>query len=651
MSVTATIADSLSVGKKLRVTLVLRGPILTQSSVSGPWGVDAVCARNADGQLYLPGSLVRGKVRESFEQLGLDPFQRSRSLDMGDYLAQGEANDARADALRDRSRRQLELDRPRRVYDMTFSDFVAEGDWPEAGIHSLTRVTMDPSTRAAKKGGLRTLDCPVLPGQPIRFTGSVYYLSRGTETGVESALQRALGWITSFGSDQSVGYGRLISTELESADVALDFVDSGDFKTADVDFTFEDYLCFPNGVVNGNVYESDRVISGAVIKGAMAAAIKDFLSLKPAADIVAEGEDNRHLGLLCKYFNSLVVTNAVPCRIGTQKLLTQAPLSLVSDGKDGFIDLATYHDLAEPLVAGKAIAFQTDWKGETHQAYEKRLGLDHARDFPRQELRVRTAVDTAKGRSHDGKLFAYRGYSPSGFSWRCSVTLSDPCNQVEAEQRQALGRQLRAVLQSGWMQFGKTKTRGSGKVINKQLAELPPPSQVDGHNGFVVRLLGDALMLDPREIEAGSGRLSPSLERVDSMYGDYWHDVSNGILRHLPARRFAANTLVGGYQAFRFRYQLPPKSGGSATAPYNPTLLTSAGSVFVLVFDESDRTAVETLLTSWLRYGLPIPPWAADAYGNTFATNPFLPENGYGQIAVGATNLQKLQPSCTEIPE
>ena len=259
------------------------------------------------------------------------------------------------------------------------------------------------------------------------------------------------------------------------------------------------------------------------------------------------------------------------------------------------------------------------------------------RSDPPSELRVRTAVDTATGRARESELFAYRGFRPEKHRWHCTITLNDHDGEVDDQQRQLLWAQLAAVLESGWMSFGKTKARGTAKVSTDPVPSKPSPVKIGQHECFVVSLQSPALMLDPRQ---SCKTLNPTIDEVDELYDAYWQDVSRQLFRHRRSHRFAGNELIGGYQAYRYRFQPDPK-GHPPTSPktqrelpYNPSLLTSAGSVFVLQFDSADSNKAEDKIREWLRYGLPLPSWAKQAYGETFATNPFLPQNGYGEIRV-----------------
>ena len=70
----------------LTVTLTLKGPILTRSTSGDKPGVDAPMARDSQGRFYLPFSLVRGRLRQTWEELGV------KEDDVACWLGAGSSN-------------------------------------------------------------------------------------------------------------------------------------------------------------------------------------------------------------------------------------------------------------------------------------------------------------------------------------------------------------------------------------------------------------------------------------------------------------------------------------------------------------------------------------------------------------------------------
>jgi len=110
------------------------------------------------------------------------------------------------------------------------------------------------------------------------------------------------------------------------------------------------------------------------------------------------------------------------------------------------------------------------------------------------------------------------------------------------------------------------------------------------------------------------------------MYEQAWHEISAGKLRLL--RYFARQRLSGG----KHRQKIMQNSSNS----YRPWLLTEAGSVFVLQGKED----IADMIKLWLSQGLPIADSAIQWYrlgdvpAQYWQYTPFVPENGYGEIAV-----------------
>ena len=71
----------------------------------------------------------------------------------------------------------------------------------------------------------------------------------------------------------------------------------------------------------------------------------------------------------------------------------------------------------------------------------------------------------------------------------------------------------------------------------------------------------------------------------------------------------------------------------------------------MFVFDVTDQTKADVKVDNWLKHGLPLPDWAENLYGNNWQTCPFLPENGFGEIAVNLDVHWDNAPKPTEVTE
>jgi hypothetical protein len=146
----------------------------------------------------------------------------------------------------------------------------------------------------------------------------------------------------------------------------------------------------------------------------------------------------------------------------------------------------------------------------------------------------------------------------------------------------------------------------------------------------LVTLQTDTVMLDPnnvRSLAVGSD--------LNALYGDYWRLLSDdGSGPALVLKDFYAyQNFAGGYRYHRY---LGAAERRSAPNRYRPFYLTGAGSVFKLEVTDANRAW--QILDQWTQQGLDLPAWAVTEYGRSgfalWQTCPYLPENGYGEIAV-----------------
>jgi len=645
------------------IELVVRGPILSKSSQIGPWGVDAVCNRDGLGRLYFPGAPICGKFREACDRLAFEPFdeegrpQRRRYQALDRFRNVDESGDHDQAMLQ-----QLAAEEDR--YPLFCSDFVARGDWPDPGEQTITRVKISPATGAAEEGALRVLDCPVLPGLAVAFRGELRYFD-ASERSASDRLERileVLRSIVNLGADGSVGSGRLLDVRLDEKrfrplTITTAGAASSRHTAADashvfsVDLRFHDPLCLPRGVINGNLFEAESIVPGETLKGALAQLLRQATGLLDPAQGLGDVSTGHPLELLCRHFNRMRFTPARPRPATARRVPQQVPWSLAFLD-DRLVDfaLSDLESLQHPEVSPE---FFHDWKGDQWSQVEARFGTY----WPPQELRARTAIESRNRRALTNNLFAQRVLRTENVIWQTSVTIdqrthsggSIPPNSVEAN---AMLRQLEQVLAWDALFVGKTKSRGGGRFTDSWQPQVEAVRYDGPKNAFVVALQSPALMVDPRELETsrdGRPSYATTEARLSALYEGYWEEASGGLLKPVPQRRYASHRLVGGFQAWRFRLHPDPDADLRSIdplskrievqkrLPYRPSLLTDAGSVFVLQTVDKKTRQAEQLAAQWLRHGLPVPQWALAAYGDTYHTNPFLNENGYAEVAVNST--------------
>ena len=652
------------IGTELTIELDLRGPILVTSSEVGPWGVDAVAMRDPAGRLVVPGDSVQGLVREAFEDLGGDLFapDRPRSRDIadstklpaahGDVFQQAKAREAAY-------RKNLEAETKR--YGLFFSDFVAAAHCPPPGAATLSQTRVDPATGAAEEGSLRVLDCPVAPGQVITFAGVVRFFAPNETAADEMTdkILQAFCWIPSFGGQKSVGFGRNMGKgglpQLRLKDKSLHYFGSRrrmvpPTTICEVGLTFADPICVPAGVANGNIYESRDEIPGEVLRGGLAELLRRIDDREGHNYDLSEASPHHPFIELCQNFSRLRITTARPANASPTPAAAPSvrvpvvPLSVCVAGGRWF-DAALQAD-TNRLFDGRAADFAPNWKTPD----ERRVGEYFRQAVLERELRVRTAIESRYRRAKMHSLFAYRTVRPEKRIW-CGTVAIDPRagphgDRLDPQQSHQLLEQAVTLLGSGWMSIGKTRSRCTSAVANAVVG-FPPvsPFELGRDLVFVVTLRAATLMLDPREFRAPNDL--PTEPELDVWYAQYWDRASDGLLSELPERRFKRDLLVGGFQARRYRYaphqelditkesNVEARQRRQKTFPYNPSLLADTGSVFVLkLTDIHQKAAAHAKITEWQTYGLPLPDWARKAYGDTYHTNIFLPQNGFGEIDV-----------------
>ncbi len=659
------------IGVKVLVSLTVRGPLLIHASDVGPWGIDAIAMRNADGLLVIPGDQLQGKVREAMEDLGIESAATKRSEELSRSIQRS------GDESKDFTTSQEEnLDAHAVRYPIQFSDLLSNpssepADHPaRAGIQTVTQVKMDSESGATDSRMLRVLDCPIKPGKLVEFIGELRFFAE-SETAAREQFDRirtALGWVISFGSQKTVGFGRLTKVaDVKKASIETfkpaPFDIPADCQQFLIDFTFSDPVCVPEGLANGNLYETRQEIPGEALRGSVVGLLHRVLGTNPLSlDFPDSVQKTGSYQELCRWFARIRLTTARPVDIslnGPDTGMKAPSIPRVIPKSLGLVD-ETFHDFASLPAnidaewnAKSAPAFFPDWKSSDWTKVSDSYGICRVPT----ELRVRTAIDSGMRRAHSGNLFAYQSLRPHGKAWRATLSIDRRPDAkgfapTEADCSAAV-TQLISLLETGWLSVSKTKARGKGTVVAAgSFPRQIPPVDIDGQRVYVIVLRGPALMIDPRKCVDASGCMK-SLNEIDALYAEFWQQASKNALTEIPDRRFKSDSLVGGFQARQYRYSVdqvfdfstesdPAKRADKQKSfPYNPTLVVDPGSVFVMKVSAGNEQAASAVVADWLANGLPLPEWAKKAYGDTHHTNIFLPQNGFGEIEVAGAAFVK----------
>lgn len=608
---------------KIEVTLKLKGPIMTKSTAAGGFGIDAPFARNERAQLCLPLDLVKGRLRQAMKELN-EAAGTDFDPPIGDWFGQESGDD-------------IGRYEPARGL-LNFTDFVYSEDHRDNRIY---RICMDNERGAAKQGAYQVIEAPFQAGEKADFKGTISFFSTDqTEANnIREIIRQGFSWITSFGSQKSIGFGQLISVDVaqpQPAQPRTSISTSIAAETTHFDLVVTPLalFCLTNKQIDQNLFESDDIISGGALKGCIATTWLKHLGQH--GEIRAGIDSNRPD--LCKNFNLIRFTHAFAVKRGTRTRPVTIPYSMGVDKDNELYDVALF---SRPvLIKGSASAFFSapaffmDWKNKVWKIANPMFGWDR----PRHKLDVHHQHDRAKRKAEEAKLFAYDAVDPQEHEWLCTVDLS----RVPQSDRAQVATQLQDLLRFELKDLGKTKSAVQVEFQEKPVITQKVELKTDLREGvWIITLQTHALICDPIELNETSG--------ANELFGTYkqaWHDLSDSFLE--LKYYFAGQHLAGGKYVHQ-RFQ----SGN----PYNPFLLTDAGSVFVFK-PTSDEQKAKERIEVWLSHGLPLPDWAVSRYrrdnnrdmsgnikqGSDWTNCPYIPENGYGEIAVNLETHWQLKP-------
>ena len=599
----------------VQISLTLRGPLLTQSSSPGQLGLDVIVARNHNNQAYIPGTLVSGKIRQSLEEIKNAIKDENKPAwfapDLDKWLGKSSENDFA------------------KTKQLFISDFALVGNEPLAKTRY--RIKIDAERGSVIKHQLVMIESPFVSGEVYTFTGQVHFFS-SPETAkiIRQHLNAAIKWFSHLGAFRTIGFGQveeaiIIDTDSPSSTPPTDNLTPDPVRVGL--YIHPEYpFCLAGKPNTDNLFKSDAIIPGGAIKGCIATTWNHLLD-QQSGNINMTDADRQELR---KSFSKIRISHAFPCHVPNKRPVV-ASLSLVKTSKTSpLYDVA---QLSEPcLINNLPPNFAVEWKDT-----EKTL-----KDYPwpyirftewgwdslETELRVRTAIDREKLRSAESELFAYEQIIPDNKHWHSELDLS----QVDEQKRGVVLEQLQNLCAEGLIGLGKTKSPFNIQFVNAIEPVVPNYLSPMDNNLWLITLQTDTLLGSPDILDEVSGK-----EELRKMYAQAWHEMSEGKLTLL--RYFARQRLSGG----RHRQKIMQQNNNI----YRPWLLTEAGSVFVLQVKEGGNPEnienSKVMIKRWLSQGLPITAsvkkWyrLGDNSSQHWQHTPFVPENGYGEIAV---NLQ-----------
>lgn len=579
------------------IEIKVKAPFMTQATEPGGYGMDAVLARNADNRPFIAASLLVGHLRQAWEELA--------------EILQGEPEEVCAICLPETDRllgaKSFEKDSAPRTRQLFFSDFVLQDqEAPEKGTETKTsrcRISIDQSRGAVEENMLQVMESPFPSGSVLTFAGKVRFEvneEREAET-IKNQIACGLQWMDQIGAFASIGFGTVVDVALKDIKKEeIQILRHGEYDTA-IPFSLKPDapFCIAGRPQADNIFISREIIPGGVVRGALARSLA-----------VWSGQTGK-LKELAENFSKIRITHLFPDDSAKRERPVWFPLSTAKTSK-GIYDLALMEGPC--LIDSEAPAFCPDWKTEVDVREKFR--------WPslKKEIRVRTAMDRTKRRQMDEQLFAYEMIQPGNSVWLGRMDLSEVDENVRGKVRD----QLLAICRPGILGIGKTKVRCDFELFPQ--TETSHTTRLDfSGQGLIVTLQTPALLLNPALLKENSDPAA-----LHHVYKKSWKELFQGLCLK---RFFARQNLSGGkYQKARFQKD----------KPYEPWLLTEAGSVFVFDLENVSGKALKERLETWLVTGLPIPSNVRDAYSldrdraeaDLWNTCPFISQNGYGEIAV-----------------
>ena len=608
----------------LEIKLGLRGPVITQnsqpeSSVASSWMM-----KDHRGRYCLPSSLLKGVLREGLEEL-CDCLEDDRIFDKKAITRLlGKASDEYAPESGA----------------LSFQDLVCDSsDTDPTG--SSYRIKINDSTGTVDSGAILIIDSPFPPGKLITFTGKILFMASKEADAKHTASIVGMGlrWMDNLGAYKSVGFGCLESVSLK---LSLNKINLGNNIPAPLQqdkLALELYpqnpFCISKRRVNENLFESEQIIPGGAIIGALASTLMclaDDGKSNSVADLQFESKD---LQCLVENFDLIHITHAFPVQENAESRPVHYPLSLVKlevGPNTKIVDAAAY-DTDFFTIEKKAPKFSVDWKDCSDVA------TAYGWSSPAFAHRMHVHLDRANHTSIDGDLFAYKLVVPDEHKWLCRIDLS----ALPEENKQSVARALSIILNEvGLISLGKTKTRVNVKLRNvdsdKTPDRLTAADTIELHDGrvlqrpspyyypenertWIITLQTQGVMLNPSDLN----------DDLILGYNKFFSGISGNSLK--LTRFFAQQSLAGGRYLFeRFQRNW---NNYKCRDKYEPYVMTDPGSVFILEATGDVESAAK-YIKLWNNSGLPLPDWAKAKYGEKWNQCPFIPQNGYGEIHIRA---------------
>lgn len=614
------------------LTLTFQAPLLSQSAETLGLGIDSMMQRY-QGQYALNGSLVKGNLRHALEQLALLLQDANKEQHLNRDITRWFGYKPPEDKAPEDDAPQWESDARGKVYFDTFWLYQTPAPkTPEMDQAKKLRNRIKVTDKGTVEDGalMSVEDCFAFDSKPA-FVGKLRasFTNKDEQQRFESALGKALELIPAMGSLKGIGFGRLIARQLSTPKLASTMSPLKLQSRTYLRLTFKQPFCVGSTSPSDNRIQSENLISGAILKGSLA---QQYARTLAEANLDKMSLSKR---LNNKYqFDKLIFSHALPVAKGSTQHPLPIPLSLVSDGK-GLFDASGYtlEQLIEAL-GDKTASFQLDWKAKEWKAAARLCQLP---PMPKHLTLVRTAIIAERNTAKKGQLFSMECVNPQDTEWLCHLDLSQTDEHKYGGKD--LLKNLAQLLNQGIDGIGKTKAYAQIESIQEPIQPYTTILTKHFDSPFTVKLmLVTSARILPRQLEyllKNSPLDQQSDQLLAPLYQDYWQTQSQQGLSLV--RYFARQKRYGGEYAKRHYQQ---------QTNYAPEWMTEAGSVFVLQVNNERGL---NYLKQWEQLGLPAAP-EADGSPATWETTMFIPENGYGEIAINGDILDQYISPDTAYP-
>lgn len=577
----------------INIAITLKSPWLVQGSEPGRYGLDATLLRNHNGQPILPGSLIVGRIQAAWNEMKkmdlsipADENQKNGNKKCNEWFG-GEGTNDNLHA---------------RIW---INDLVI--DTKDAELLQATRIHIDDNTETVKSGHLLLIEQTQAAASTVTFKGQwSVYLEDHEAKALTNNLRAGLLWHSQIGAQRSIGFGELVNAQLTtSAAIPKSYPIQDNTTQKRLVLKMDRPICVATRNRRGNVFESSDIITGGTLKGALARLIKVRYQ-QTVESRIKEGSK------LAAYFNNIRISHAFP---GNHELRPSAiPLSLASVG-NSIMDLAKIK--GPHLIDGKAPAFLHDWKSEWSLVEAGRgWGTTGA------HLRVRTKIHEKDRTAEDGKLFAYQCKVPTPDTvWLADIEIPD---DISENDRAAVWQELTDLLENGLGPIGKTDA-WANVTFSDTLETVWPQGKIEDSDKTVI------LMLNTPAHLLASSQVNVKQPDLYKHYATLFDEISRSTLA--MSHFYASHSMAGGdFLWKRYMENAPMYDKNNPT--YHPMILTDAGSVFVLNINPENKEKAKEKIVYWQKYGLNLPEAICKEHGKDWKQNPYIPQNGFGEIAV-----------------